>query len=114
MNISLENAWLIIVLMAAITYLTRSLPFLLSDRTKIFKWLSSENSLLSALGPSLLVSIAAVTIAPLLSEGFNSGGGALPATCIGLFTTILAMKYSDNVGLAVICGMFFYAMFRGF
>ncbi|MBI3285477.1 MAG: AzlD domain-containing protein [Burkholderiales bacterium] len=110
MKQSMENIWLAIILMAGLTYMTRSLPFLLEGRSRAFDRLTESDSPLSTLGPCLLMAIAAATILPTLAANLNAGGFQILPTAAGLLGTMLAMKLWCNVGLAVLVGMFMDAL----
>lgn len=109
MKLSQENIWLAIALMALLTYLSRSLPFLLSGRSQVFNRLAEPDSLLASLGPCLLMAITGATILPILVFELQAGGGQVVPTCAGLLTTVGVMWKWANVGLAVVAGMLAYA-----
>lgn len=105
MSYSMESIWLAIFLMSLLTYLARSLPFMLSGRSGVFNRFAEPESPLAALGPCLLMAISASTILPMLLAKLNAGGMQIWPTVAGLLGTMLVMKFWQNVGLAVVVGM---------
>lgn len=108
MNLSLDNVWLAIAAMGVLTYMTRSLPFLLAGRSQALNRLADPASPLASLGPCLLVAITSSTIVPMLAASLQAGGGRLLPAVGGLLTTLGVMKRWENVGLAVVVGMVVY------
>ncbi len=109
MNASGPGFWAAVAAMAVITYLTRALPFLLSERSRLLRRLAREGSALSALGPSLLAGIAAAVIVPDLLDA----GAAMPglgAYAGGLAATAVASRLMSNTGAAVLLGMAGYGL----
>lgn len=104
MNHSLEF-WGAVIAMAVITYLTRALPFLLSDRTPWWRRVT-EGSSLAALGPALLAGIATAVIVPDLMA--LSGVSRLIPYLGGLLATGICAIRLRNAGLAVIVGVIAY------
>jgi len=101
--------WVAVAAMAAITYLTRALPFILSARSRLLERLSREGSALAVLGPALLAGIAAAVIVPdLLPAG---AGRPLPYLG-GLAVTACAVRRWSNTGAAVLLGVAGYALLR--
>jgi branched-subunit amino acid transport protein len=105
MKPSIEDIWLAITLMALLTYLARSLPFMLSGRSAVFNRLAEPDSPLSSLGPCLLIAICASTVLPMLVAQLNAGRMQIMPSLAGLAGTMWVMKFWQNVGLAVIVGM---------
>ncbi|OZI21884.1 branched-chain amino acid transporter AzlD family protein 2 [Bordetella genomosp. 7] len=97
--------WGAVIAMAAITYLTRALPFLLSSRSRLMRRLT-EGSSMAALGPALLAGIAGAVIVPDMLA-LQGGAEWLPYAG-GLLATALAARRLGNAGLAVIAGVVVY------
>lgn len=97
--------WGAVIAMAAITYLTRALPFALSARSRLLRRLA-EGSSLAALGPALLAGIAVAVIVPdvMALQGMLQW---LPYAG-GLLATALAARRMANAGVAVIVGVAVY------
>ena len=97
--------WGAVIAMAVITYLTRALPFMLSNRSRLRRRLA-EGASLAALGPALLAGIAAAVIVPdiLALQGLSQ---FLPYAG-GLLATALSVRRWGNSGLAVIVGVVVY------
>src|SRR5690606_9265617 len=100
--------WGAVIAMAAITYLTRALPFLLSSRNRLMRRLT-EGSSMAALGPALLAGIAGAVIVPDMLA-LQGGAEWLPYAG-GLLATALAARRLGNAGLAVIAGVGVYGAF---
>ncbi len=98
--------WVAVLAMAAITYLTRGLPFLLSPRNRLLRKLSEEGSALSALGPALLAAIAAAVIVPDLWGAQQVA--ELGPYLAGLAATAVLARWAGNSGVAVIGGLAAY------
>ncbi|MVW79577.1 AzlD domain-containing protein [Bordetella sp. 02P26C-1] len=99
--------WVAVVAMAVITYLTRSLPFLLSRRRQPLPG-AAGRSMFTALGPALLAGIATAVIVPDILA-LEPGGEILPYVG-GLLATALCVKRLGNAGLAVIFGVIVYGV----
>src|SRR5690606_4598334 len=97
--------WGAVIAMAAITYLTRALPFALSARSRLLRRLA-EGSSLAALGPALLAGTAVAVIVPdvMALQGMLQW---LPYAG-GLLATALAARRMANAGVAVIVGVAVY------
>lgn len=109
MNANGLEFWGAVIAMAVITYLTRSLPFMLSERSRLLRHLSREGSALAALGPSLLAGIAAAVIVPdLLGAGDNAA--QIAPYVGGLVVTGVAARLVSNTGVAVLLGMAGYGI----
>ena len=112
---SVTSYWIIVFIMAGVTLLSRTLPFLLHDKSRIFEKLCGEQSRLSVLGPAMLAAIAASTIVPGFMKTVNSGAMAeMAAYCLALGVVIPVLRISRNSGFAVISAMIFYACIRSF
>ncbi|AZY48398.1 AzlD domain-containing protein [Bordetella avium] len=98
--------WVAVLAMAAVTYLSRGLPFMLPPRHRLLRKLAQEDSALSALGPALLAAIAAAVIVPDL-WGEQRVAQIAPYLA-GMAVTALAARLSGNSGLAVIAGLLAY------
>lgn len=110
MTFSLDNLWLVIVVVAVFTYLARSLPFFLSEHSKLLSRMAEPDSVLAALGPCLLVSITAATLLPILYADLLVGVAQALPIFLGLVGTLGVMKLCGDVGLAVIVGMLCYTL----
>jgi branched-subunit amino acid transport protein len=110
MTFSMDNLWLVILVVAGFTYLARSLPFFLSEHSKLLNRMAEPESVLAVLGPCLLVSITAATLLPILYADLLMGDGLAWPTFMGLAGTLGVMKLWGDVGLAVIVGMLCYAL----
>ncbi len=109
MNTDGLGFWVAVFAMAVITYLTRALPFMLSERNRWLRRLSQEGSALAALGPSLLAGIAAAVIVPdLISAGTNAN--QIAPYVGGLVVTAVAARSVKNTGVAVLLGMAGYGL----
>ncbi len=108
--LSLENTWQVIVVVALFTYLARCLPFLLSRQSKLFKRMAEPDSVLTVLGPCLLISITTATLFPVINDDLLAGGKQILPTLLGLAGTLGVMKVWADVGLAVIVGMVCYML----
>jgi branched-subunit amino acid transport protein len=104
MNTNGLEFWGAVIAMAVITYLTRALPFMLSERSRLLRRLSREGSALSALGPSLLAGIAAAVIVPDLL-GAADDAARIVSYVGGLAVTGVAARLVSNTGVAVLLGM---------
>lgn len=100
--------WVAVLAMGVITYLTRSLPFLLSPRNRLLRKLSEQGSGLSALGPALLAAIAAAVIVPDLWG--QQQVAQLGPYLLGLAATALLARWAGNSGVAVIGGLAAYGV----
>ena len=109
MNTDGSAFWLAVIAMAVITYLTRALPFLLSERNRWLRRLSQDGSALAALGPSLLAGIAAAVIVPDLIGAGTNGNQVAPYVG-GLVVTAVATRLVKNTGIAVLLGMAGYGL----
>ncbi|MGE8689789.1 MAG: AzlD domain-containing protein [Achromobacter sp.] len=109
MNTDGLGFWGAVVAMAVITYLTRALPFMLSERSRLLRHLSREGSALAALGPSLLAGIAAAVIVPDLLEAGEQAARIGPYAG-GLVVTAVAARLVGNTGVAVLLGMAGYGV----
>ncbi|OZI71060.1 AzlD domain-containing protein [Bordetella genomosp. 12] len=98
--------WVAVMAMAVITYLTRSLPFMLPPRNRLLRKLAEEGSALSALGPALLAAIAAAVIVPDLWA--EQRAADLAPYLAGLAATALTARLAGNSGVAVIAGLLVY------
>jgi len=97
--------WVAVIAMAVITYLTRALPFLLSNRSRWMRRLT-EGSALAALGPALLAGIATAVIVPDVMA--LSGASQILPYASGLLATALSARRLGNAGVAVIVGVVVY------
>lgn len=112
MNAEGLGFWGAVIAMAVITYLTRALPFMLSERSRLLRRLSREGSALAALGPSLLAGIAAAVIVPDVLDVLDAGAQAarIAPYVGGLVVTGVAARMVSNTGVAVLLGMAGYGV----
>ncbi|MVW70827.1 AzlD domain-containing protein [Bordetella sp. 15P40C-2] len=99
--------WAAVMAMAVITYLTRSLPFLLSRRRQPRPG-AAGRSMFTALGPALLAGIATAVIVPDILA-LETRGEILPYAG-GLLATAVGVKRLGNAGFAVILGVIVYGV----
>ena len=109
MNTNGLEFWGAVIAMAVITYLTRALPFMLSERSRLLRHLSREGSALAALGPSLLAGIAAAVIVPDLLAAGDQAANIGPYVG-GLVVTAVAVRLVSNAGVAVLLCMAGYGV----
>ncbi|MCL2894941.1 AzlD domain-containing protein [Brenneria tiliae] len=110
MMLSSDLAWIAVIGMALITYLTRALPFAIRKKSKANTGERENGSpVLAALGPSLLAAITVVTVIPGLRDAIESGISSQLSYLVGVVTTLLILRLSNNSGVAVISGVGAYA-----
>jgi branched-subunit amino acid transport protein len=109
-QLSPDNVWLAIILMGAVTWLARSLPFWFSGQRRWLQRLADPSSPLAALGPCLLVAMMAATVLPMLSQQVQIDLWHAVPTLVAMAAVLLTMKIKPNVGLAVVLGMVTYPL----
>ncbi|TKI02347.1 AzlD domain-containing protein [Martelella alba] len=109
MVLSSDLAWLAVILMALITYLTRAVPFAIKKIKTNTGERENDSPVLSALGPSLLAAITVVTVIPGLRDAAEAGFSSQLSYFVGAASTLLILKLSNNAGVAVISGVCVYA-----
>lgn len=108
MTLPSDLAWLAVIGMALITYLTRALPFAVKKAQPSER--ENSSPALAALGPSLLAAIAVVTVIPGLREAMHTGYAAQLSYLLGVAATLVALRLTRNAGLAVMAGVGAYAL----
>ncbi|MFC0140430.1 AzlD domain-containing protein [Erwinia mallotivora] len=108
MTMHFDQAWVAIIAMGMVTWLLRSLPFMLNKRVQADKKADQNSPVFSALGPSLLAAIMIVTLIPDVQQAMASGYGRVMCYGMGIVITLAALRFTRNPGIAVIVGVAMY------
>ncbi|ETD72352.1 hypothetical protein V757_04725 [Pelistega indica] len=95
-----------IALMAILTYLTRSLPFVLMKKSKAFNRLGSGR--FAILGPALLASTTSIILFSEVNKAID-GHEILPYG-LAVVGVVVTLKLSKNIGLAMLIGLCVYGL----
>ncbi|WP_455809738.1 AzlD domain-containing protein [Pseudomonas koreensis] len=109
MSLHLNEAWVAIIAMGLVTFVTRALPFLFK-RNLVEGKSPNKKSPLNALGPSLLTAIAVVAIMPDLQHAAVEGAQQFMSYLVSLLATLAVLRFSKSAGLALIVGVACYAL----
>jgi len=109
MTMPYDLAWLAVIVMGVVTWLLRSLPFMLNKWTRTEDKTEQGSPVFSALGPSLLSAIMIVTLIPGIQQAMAAGHGRALCYCTGILITSCALRITRNPGVAVIVGVVSYA-----
>ncbi|MGE9553765.1 AzlD domain-containing protein [Erwinia amylovora] len=109
MTMPYDQAWLAVFAMGVVTWLLRSLPFMLNKRARSDDKAEQGSPVFSALGPSLLSAIMIVTLIPGIQQAMAVGYGRALCYGMGILMTLGALRVSRNPGVAVIVGVAIYA-----
>ena len=103
--------WIVILLIAAATYLFRSLPFLLRGNQEYRSLLVS--GWMDSLGPCLIAAMAVAIFLPEFDDAVE--GGYTTAFFMGVISVAIALRLSRNLGIATLCGILvFWALHEHF
>ncbi|MDR1827106.1 MAG: AzlD domain-containing protein [Methylobacteriaceae bacterium] len=105
----------ILLLMCAVTWAVRALPFFLKEDNRILRAVTDEDSPGHTLGPALIAAIAAVTIVPDFIGAVSAFDGAarlieIVAYVVSLAVAVVVSKKTGNAGLAIILAMLVYGL----
>ncbi len=109
MSLHLNEAWVAIIAMGAVTFATRSLPFVFK-RNFVEGKSPGKKTPLNALGPSLLAAIAVVAIMPDLRDAAVDGVQPFASYLVSLLATLAVLRLSKSAGLALMIGVACYAL----
>lgn len=104
---SLSTLIIAVVAMAILTALSRALPFLLPDDSKVIRFFTKENSPLTPLGGAIIIAMTMILALPFfvhLNEN-SPPPNNITAVAIGIISTIIATWRGINTGMSVIIGI---------
>lgn len=104
-----EQAWTGVIAMGFVTWLLRSMPFVLNNRIHARDDKVGQGSpVFAALGPSLLAAIMIVTLIPGIQQAMAVGYGRVLCYGSGILMTQVVLRVTRNPGFAVIAGVTIY------
>ncbi|MCX8959535.1 AzlD domain-containing protein [Erwinia psidii] len=111
MTMPYDEGWMAVIAMGVVTWLLRSLPFMLNKRVRADDNRADHGSpVFAALGPSLLAAIMIVTLIPGMQQAMSIGYGRTLCYVAGILMTLGALRVTKNPGIAVIVGVGIYGM----
>lgn len=92
-----------VIAMIILTALSRLLPFLLPNNSPIIQFFIKDNSPLAPLGGAIIMAMTVILALPFFME--NDKVAHLPATILGILTTIITTKKGMSMGISVMMAM---------